>query len=309
MRLRDQALAADLEEKLLAFRVDNKPLPGITEGDNRAAYVEQLVESVRRVKFVSAIGQKVICEERLDPKSDLFDPLRAATLYRQQGNLDEAFWLAFLFVHFGKSLRTRWNLTRAIYGAWNDKFVWTWEQFNSAPNVFTIWFNQHLPELLENRKQLQFGNHRKYESLERVDAVLESYVEWVGPEHSHAAMIERARAVVGNDPRALFGHLYKSMDAVHRFGRTAKFDYLTMVAKLGLVDLRAPSAYMVGATGPLSGARLLFAGTTEATHISRAQADHLLVALDNHLNVGMQVLEDSLCNWQKSPNKFVAFRG
>jgi len=27
------------------------------------------------------------------------------------------------------------------------------------------------------------------------------------------------------------------------------------------------------------------------------------------LNVGMQVLEDSLCNWQKSPRQFVHFRG
>ncbi len=309
MRLRNQALAADLEAKLLEFRVDNRPLPGIANDDNRIAYVEQLVESIRRIDFVTAIEMRGVCPQRQDPKSDLFDPLRAAVLYRQQGNLDEAFWLAFLFVHFGKSLRTRWNLTRAIYGAWSDQFVWTWEQFNSAPNIFTIWFNDHLPELLENRKQLQFGNHRKYESIEKVDVVLGSYAEWVGPERSHAAMLERATTAVGNDPRALFGYLYKSMKAVHRFGRTAKFDYLTMVAKLSLANLRAPSAYMVGATGPLSGARLLFAGTTEAMHISRVQADQLLIALDNHLNVGMQVLEDSLCNWQKSPNRFVAFRG
>lgn len=49
MRVRSQALAAELEAKLLEFRVDSKPLPGIAEADNRSAYVEQLVESIRRI--------------------------------------------------------------------------------------------------------------------------------------------------------------------------------------------------------------------------------------------------------------------
>jgi hypothetical protein len=31
--------------------------------------------------------------------------------------------------------------------------------------------------------------------------------------------------------------------------------------------------------------------------------------LDPYLNVGKQVLEDSLCNWQKSPERYVYFKG
>ena len=42
---------------------------------------------------------------------------------------------------------------------------------------------------------------------------------------------------------------------------------------------------------------------------SRKKMDELAIALDGELKVGMQVIEDSLCNWQKSPEKFVAFRG
>ena len=56
----------------------------------------------------------------------------------------------------------------------------------------------------------------------------------------------------------VFDYLYRSMDAVASFGRMAKFDYLTMVAKLGLAPIEPGSTYMPGATGPLSGARLLF---------------------------------------------------
>lgn len=95
---------------------------------------------------------------------------------------------------------------------------------------------------------------------------------------------------------------------VFRFGRTAKFDYLTMLAKIGLVKIEADSAYMGAATGPVDGARLLFTGAS-TTDISRNDLDKWLLDLDLHLQVGMQVLEDSLCNWQKSPSEFKAFRG
>ena len=62
---------------------------------------------------------------------------------------------------------------------------------------------------------------------------------------------------------------------------------------------------MEGATGPLDGGRLLFGND----HMRRREVDDLLVHLDRYLDVGMQVLEDSLCNWQKNPNEFKPFRG
>ncbi|WP_442869960.1 hypothetical protein [Bradyrhizobium sp. CCBAU 45389] len=37
----------------------------------------------------------------------------------------------------------------------------------------------------------------------------------------------------------------------------------------------------------------------------QAKAD----ALDDYLKVGKQVIEDSLCNWQKSPGTYEYFRG
>jgi hypothetical protein len=84
----------------------------------------------------------------------------------------------------------------------------------------------------------------------------------------------------------------------------ARFDYLTMVGKLELAAILPGSTYLEGSSGPLDGARLLF-GRNE-----RAQVlDAWLVELGEQLGVGMQVLEDALCNWQKSPNKFRPFRG
>lgn len=81
-----------------------------------------------------------------------------------------------------------------------------------------------------------------------------------------------------------------------------------MLGKLGLAAIEPDSTYMTGSSGPISGARLLFAGDAKA-QLPAGNLDQWLVDLDARLGVGMQVLEDALCNWQKSPSEFKAFRG
>ena len=118
-----------------------------------------------------------------------------------------------------------------------------------------------------------------------------------------AQAVQRA----GGDAHQAFDDLYRSMRVVTRFGRTARFDYLTMVGKLGLAPIAPGSAYLQGSTGPVEGARLLF-GNSRGAVLSATELDGWLVDLDTRLHVGMQVLEDALCNWQKSPGKFKPFR-
>ena len=74
-----------------------------------------------------------------------------------------------------------------------------------------------------------------------------------------------------------------------------------------LADIEPGSPYLTGATGPLAGARLLFGDP--ATRPSTING--WLTELGNELAVPMpmQILEDSLCNWQKNPDQFVPFRG
>ncbi|THD64185.1 MAG: hypothetical protein E7813_16650 [Bradyrhizobium sp.] len=163
------------------------------------------------------------------------------------------------------------------------------------------------------RAKYSFSNHRKYQSLSAnsavgTGAVIASYVDWVRPPRSHAQMIQEIHKEVGQDPRAVFDFLYRSMDSVMGFGRLGRFDFLTMLGKLGVAPIEAGSAYLVGATGPLRGARLLFTNNVKAK-ISPRELDDRLNKLDSYLEVGMQVLEDSLCNWQKSPRKFISFKG
>jgi hypothetical protein len=294
---------------LASFDREERPLPGIEQEANRSAFLEQLLESIHRVKFIEVLRRRALSSRRADPTDKLFDPLKAAILHQRQGDIEEAFWLTFLFVHFGKNARAGWRYAREVYGRLGDRDRWDWARTSANPDAFRAWLDAHQDDLKRPGVTRGFGNHRKYESLNAYSpkgtgAVVESYIRWVSPPRTHHQLVEQAWRGAEGDPKKAFGELYRSMRAVAQFGRTARFDYLTMLGKLGLARIEPPSAYLQGATGPLRGAKLLF-GLDE----NAATFDQWLVVLDSYLNVGMQALEDALCNWQKSPATFKPFRG
>jgi len=311
MREKNQKLTNELREKLINFSY-HIPMPGINTIQNLECLIKQMVDSVRRIKYISLIKENAYESAHIaDPRYSHFDPIKAAVWHKSQGNVDEAFWLIFLFVHFGKHATNEWKLVKDIYGQLGSGQLWDWEAINNEPNLFRAWLNQNQEALKGGR----FGNHRKYESLDAFKAtgtasILASYVNWVNTYGSHNQMINAAINSVGSDEEPLFNHLYKSMGDVIRFGRTAKFDYLTMIGKLDLAKITPGSAYLNEATGPRRGASLLFEGYTEAK-VSAKELEAKLRELNAYLELyyGWQVLEDSLCNWQKDPTSYVYFKG
>jgi hypothetical protein len=308
LRPKDKLVAAQLREALSTFDRTMQPLPGIQDPVSLKVFIEQLVESIRRIRYVDSIKARVSAA-CADPKKECFDPIKAAIFHQRNGNREEAFWLVFLFVHFGKHARGGWRYIREIYGRFGEGRLWDWATTIRDVNDFRKWLHAHRVVLMKKDSPGGFGNHRKYESLDAYSengtgAVVASYVNWVKPPRTHDAMIAGALAEAANDPGKAFGILYESMKVLRRFGRTARFDYLTMIGKIGLADIAPNSPYLMGATGPLTGARLLFGINGPPSRL-----DALTMKLGNHLGVGMQAMEDSLCNWQKSPKSFKSFRG
>lgn len=314
MRPKDLGRARDIGRALSRFEQSEGPLIGIRPPENRDTFIEQLIESVRREGYVAALQQKTLSPLRGDPSSPLFDPLMAAILQRDMGDHDEACWLVFLSVHFGKHRHDGWRLVRDVYGRISQPGMWTWGSVTRNPAAFSNWISNNY-RILHGGDGVtrRFGNHRKYETLNPTSNrstgnVVASYVRWVSARGTHRDLFDYYGALAGGDPKVAFDSLYVSLKPVMSFGRTAKFDYLTMLAKLQLANISPGSAYLRSATGPLRGAKLLFGGSTTSA-IDGGELDARLIALDRHLNVGMQALEDALCNWQKSPGRFVRFRG
>jgi hypothetical protein len=313
VRPKDRDLARQLEASLRCFESQDLPLPGISSVATRGAFIEQLIESIRRVKYISVICNSQISASRADPANDIFDPIKAAVLRMREAQTDDAFWFVFLSVHFGKHRVDGWRLARDIYGCLSLGAPWDWARTSADPREFRRWLGENQTRLKSRGVGRRFGNHRKYQSLDAwseagTGAAFESYVEWVRPPRTHKALVQHAYEQANRNPRAAFECLYRSMGKVASFGRTAKFDYLTMIGKLGLAPIEPGSTFMQGATGPYSGAVLLFGRRTGATP-SRPLLDDWVTRLGTRLGVGMQVMEDALCNWQKTPSCFKRFRG
>lgn len=313
MRKKEVKLAEQLEAGLRHFDQATRPLPGIHDPTRREVLLEQMVESIRRIKFVSVIRTREISYRRADPDEELFDPLKAAILHQRQNHIDEACWLVFLFVHFGNHVRAGWRYAREVYGGLSHGVRWDWGSISANPAEFREWLDVHQDELKREGVPRGFGNHRKYQSLDAykptgTGEAVESYVGWVSPPRTHQQLFEQACEQANGDPRLAFDILYRSMDVVASFGRLARFDYLTMVDKLDLAPIEPGSTYLQNSNGPLRGARLLF-GNQPTADLAPADLDGWLVELEAQLNVGMQVLEDALCNWYKSPEEFKPFRG
>jgi hypothetical protein len=306
---RDESLR--LERQLAQYEAREGRLPGIAAQSGRRALIEQLLDSERRNRYVKVLLGRDLGPRTGDPATSAFDPLRAAIINYRQGDRDEAFWLIFLFVHFGKHRRAEWRYAREVYGKLGQGGRWDWNSVSANVGQFRSWLDENSAQIKGVDGPRGFGNHRKYESLggwtdNGTGAVVSSYVAWVEQAGSHDRLIQDAIARAHGDETAAFDILYRSMGAVHRFGRTARFDYLSMIGKVEFAAIKPGKTYMAGATGPRLGARLLF-GASDSVDSSELEAH--LNTLEEYLSVGFVALEDALCNWQKSPTLFKPFRG
>lgn len=300
-----------INNKIKSYERKIEKLPGIISHDSRTCLIMQLIDSIRRVEFVLRIPQsnRPFSDGVLHPHKAAFDPLKAAVSLKRNGNNDEAFWIIFLATHFGKNKNSEWGLLRAVYGNVGQNPIWSWQKVCADPNAFIQWIDSNTAIL---KTHGSFGNHRKYESLKPsiTGAAIKSYIDWINSFGNHAQMIEEIKKMQKNNPQNMFSYLYDSMGNVKRFGRLGKFDFLTMIGKTGLAPIVPNSAYMKEATGPLNGAQLLFYDAIKKKP-NVEELDKKLSVLGEFLGQSfcMQILEDALCNWQKSPDKYQYFKG
>ncbi|MDE3105920.1 MAG: hypothetical protein KGK08_12165 [Acidobacteriota bacterium] len=314
MRKEDLVFAKATSRRLKTFEANIHPLPGIEDEEARRTFIFQIVESIRRIRFVQQVSQRSIAESRKNPATEYFDPVRAAILHKQAGEIDEASWLVFLFVHFGKNTKSGYRLIADVYGRLGQGVIWTWAEVGKDPLAFRHWLDKSQQNLKTSGDiHRGFGNHRKYQSLDAwkptgTGEAVQTYISWVTDSGGHKKLFANALVASDGDPEEAFAHLYAELNTVRSFGRTAKFDYLAMIGKLGLAAIRPNSVHFDGATGPVTGARLLFSGKLKSKGSSK-KLESLSDSLASHLQVDKQVIEDSLCNWQKSPTDPIRFRG
>lgn len=296
-----------ISAQLFAHHQNVRPLPGIADPAARDALAMQIVASLRREEYFKIIQQRgLISANRVDPHLDSFEAELGVVHLLQQNSYDEAAWLVFLMVHLAKPAKSGWRRLRDIYGMLGHG-RWDWAAVSANPAAFEQWLAANW-QLIGGK----FGNHRKYESLEpgknrAMGPAVVTYVNWVNAAGGHQALFSQIILNAGNDPHVIFDAFYRALP-VGGYGRLGRFDWAAMLSRYGFAPAEAGSAYLESATGPKGGMRLLFVGNSKAG-VGPSKLQDWLDELNVTLLVGMEVLEDSICNWQKSPNVFVHFKG
>ncbi|MDH7641131.1 alpha-glutamyl/putrescinyl thymine pyrophosphorylase clade 3 protein [Sphingomonas oryzagri] len=296
-----------LSAALLDHSANVRHLPGVANPVARDTLAMQIVASLRRDDYFRSIQHRgPIAPERADPHSDKFEAELGVVYLLQNGAHDEAAWLIFLMVYLAKPADSGWRRLRDIYGKLG-KGRWDWAAVAANPDAFGAWLAEHWQEIGG-----KFGNHRKYESIKPdarrpMGAAIAQYVRWVLDGGGHRRLFADIIREAGNDPNSIFDAFYHALP-IKGFGRLGRFDWVAMLSRYRLIHAEAGSAYLKTATGPRSGLQLLFLGNPE----TKTDPDILqgwLDDLDSDLGVGMEVLEDSICNWQKKPTEFEHFKG
>lgn len=288
------------------------PFLGLTTAKTRQCWTQQIISSLRRIAYIQTLHTRDIDPSRIDPHLSAFDPIKGAIYLSRQGQLDEAVWLTFILTHFGKHAEDGWKLARNVYGSFGAGPVWSFATYGASAQNFVDMLTQNSNNLSNLTISGRFSNHRKYESKTppAIANTFKTFYLWQTEFGSFRDRIIHTHKKVGQEPQSAFSELYNSMKNVSRFGggRLGRFDFLTMLEKLGLAPIQPGSVYLQGASGPLFGARLLFFNNREHP-ITGRDLEARVDQLDKFLNVGKQVIEDSLCNWQKSPDSYIYFRG
>jgi hypothetical protein len=265
-------------------------LPGLNRQESLQRFVENLHKSELKLRAVSLRKFR----GSTDPHSKDFHPLKAIVKLLEDGQRDEAVWLAFVTTHFGgQAARETVGL---FYGKFGNGRL-TWETVRKSSSEVRQWMIGCRREIM----RLKFANHRKYETNKPdqprgTAAIISSFVKWVNRK-GNGSPFEALRFVAdGASPECAFEQAYKEL-SVTRFGRTAKFDFLCLLGNLKALDVTPPHWYLSGATGPKSGALLMVTGGK----IGRLspEVERLIENLRKKLQVPVEVMEDALCGWQK----------
>ena len=166
------------------------------------------------------------------------------------------------------------------------------------------------------RKTGKFSNHRRYtgfnpHSKTGLQTVIKNYQLWINIYGDHEALLNQIIIKSNKSSLSLFKTFYSAIPIGLSLARLGKFDFLTMVSKVGILKMEPDSTYLVGSSGPKSGAILLFYGSNNVKKIDLKLLQDKFDLLGTTLDIPycMQVLEDSVCNWQKSPTTYKYFKG
>lgn len=267
------------------------------------ALANYLVASERQANYLSALAKRTSLTpnywsaNRANPHSPCFDPIKAI-LYWREIDTTEAIWLAFLLIHVGDTPQSQWRYLTMLYGNHHSNHdgnqsntSLTWAAVKESPMLIEVWINHCQAQ----PGSFKFGKHRKYESIKQLYQVIDSFRHWLTDIGGIDGLMPLSTDT-SLTPEQRFAQLYDNL-RIYRFGRLAKFELLSLLGYLQVLDIQADHCYLTDATGPKRGAKLLY-----GNHRPDTELEALAIQTADALGLDYAVFEAALCHWQASPN-------
>lgn len=258
----------------------------------------QMIDSIGRVNIF-----RVYLERARKAESEnlsYFHTSNPFTLAQRSSlTLETRVWHSYVATYFGKSNSSKWNLfNKATFR--DDNSLITLEYISENREEYFDYLRSL--NFFENGN---FSNHRKYtkKSLDGEKGVLYSF-----------DFVLDNLPLYTPDEIVPFDEIYRNALSIPNFGRMAAFDFTCNLCKCGLNVEEPESMYQSYSTGPLEALNdfLILSGVDNAPKsLQISIGDELLRWFETNSDIYMlaQVLEDTICNWQKSPNSHTRYFG
>jgi hypothetical protein len=257
----------------------------------------QTSDSIRRIEIYEAYNKRAI--QAVKEKQDFCHTSNPFVLaQRSDLSLNNRLWIIYVATYFGKSNKSKWTLfERATFN--KKKSILLFDEIKLDLNKYFKYLSSF--DFFEN---CNYSNHRKFtaKNLLKKNGVFESMEYFTNN-------IDKYSSVEKMD----FHTMYKLSQKIPNFGRLAGFDFSSSLVKCSFNIEEPKSMYAEHSTGPLDAIGLILKLTNNsasATSRKKLCTDLMQWFLDNSdiFMIG-QVLEDSICNWQKNTVNYIRYSG
>ena len=275
-------------KELLGSKIDSNQLNILAK---------QTHDSIRRIEIYQAYKKRAI--EAVKDKKDFIHTSNPFVLsQRTDLGLDNRLWILYIATYFGKSNKSKWTLfNRATFDKKNSIFL-----FDEIKLDLDKYF-KYLSDF-DFFKDCTYSNHRKYTA--------KNFYGDKGVFKSMEYVVNNIKQY-SSGKEIDFHTMYNLSQKIPNFGRLAGFDFSSSLVKCGFNIKEPLSMYAEHSTGPLDAIGLLLKLTSNSTSTNSKKqlcTDLMKWFIDNSdiFMVG-QVLEDSICNWQKNTSKYIRYTG
>ena len=258
---------------------------------------KQTFDSIRRIEIFNTYKTKADIAVRT--KSNYFITSNPFILsQREDLSYENRIWIIYLAVYFGKSKKSGWALFNKATFYSNKSLI----DFDYVKNNKQDYFDYLKAINFFDGKT--FSNHRKFvkKSLEGDRGLIRSM----------DFLIDNIDSFIEVN-KLTFDDCYKKGLRIPNFNRLGSFDFTSNLVKCGL-DIEEPKKmYLRNSSGPLAGLKLILklSGSDYNNESAMIFGEKIESWFLHNTNIFMvcQVLEDSICNWQKQPVNYSYFSG